>query len=192
MHHSRQKWNMGKSRERHENFCDDHYIVQIYCIPTDACLRNIDYDINFSLILLFTLFILCRKPAPAELIHVSWLEVTGSYDQLQPGKKYQIKFYLSLKSDAFGWNDCQVFLMAKLGKTGKYKSTKIILNDQNTSAPSEDLNGTPFPTDNFEIEVPSTTPTESDDTKLYFGLYEVWSGKEKGGLQIHKAVVSEV
>ncbi|KAG6395875.1 hypothetical protein SASPL_142008 [Salvia splendens] len=31
----------------------------------------------------------------------------------------------------------------------------------------------------------------SDDGKLSFGLYEVWSGKWKGGLKIHHAFVKE-
>ncbi|XP_062094568.1 protein PHLOEM PROTEIN 2-LIKE A9-like [Humulus lupulus] len=128
------------------------------------------------------------KSPTAELIQVSWLEVTGSQN-LETGK-YKIKFYLSLKSDAFGWNGCQVYLMAKIGRRGKYKWSKIQLKDQNTSS-SGSGEGTPFPSDDFEIEVPSTA-TDDDSKKLYFGLYEVWSGKWKGGLQIHKAVVTKV
>ncbi|KAM6575155.1 protein PHLOEM PROTEIN 2-LIKE A9 [Cannabis sativa] len=127
------------------------------------------------------------KNPTAELIQVSWLEVTGSTASLETGKKYKIQFFLSLKSDAFGWNGCQVYLMAKIGKRGKYKWSKIVLKDQNTTNSGQ---GTPFPSEEFVIEVPDNV-TDADK-KLYFGLYEVWSGKWKGGLQIHKAVVSKV
>ncbi|PON74450.1 Phloem protein [Trema orientale] len=123
---------------------------------------------------------------PAELIQVSWLEVTGS-TTLDAGKKYNIKFHLSLKSDAFGWNGCQVYLMAKIGRRGKYKWTKVTLKDQ---TPSADNKGTPFPAEDFEIEVPESA-NDQESRKLFFGLYEVWSGKWKGGLQIHKAVVTK-
>ena len=58
----------------------------------------------------------CRPSgSPAELIQVSWLEVTGTFDGLK-GKKYEIGFEVSLTPDAFGWNGCHVYVMAKVGK----------------------------------------------------------------------------
>lgn len=121
---------------------------------------------------------------PAELIQVSWLEVTASTPDLETGKKYKIYFELSLKPDAFGWNGCQVYLMGKIGRKGRYKWTKVSLKDQTATQGRSKV-----PSDEFTIEVPQNS---SDDRKLYFGLYEVWSGKWKGGLQIHNAVVEEV
>lgn len=122
---------------------------------------------------------------PAELIQVSWLEVTASTPDLEKGKKYKIYFELSLKPDAFGWNGCQVYLMGKIGRKGRYKWTKVSLKDQTATTL---IFKVPLD-DEFTIEV--DPQTSSEDQKLYFGLYEVWSGKWKGGLQIHKAVVEE-
>ncbi|KAK9267164.1 hypothetical protein L1049_009584 [Liquidambar formosana] len=117
--------------------------------------------------------------AAAELLQVSWLEVTGSMD-LQPGKKYRVGFNVELKPDAFGWNGCPVYLMAKVGKKGRYKWKKINLQDQGEKPPY-------YIADQFSIDsAPST------DKTLYFGLYEVWSGKWKGGLKLNHAIVEEV
>ncbi|CAK7336983.1 unnamed protein product [Dovyalis caffra] len=117
---------------------------------------------------------------PAELVQVSWLELTGKTKEALPVGKYEIKFEVSLEQGAFGWNNCPVFMMAKIGKTGKYKWIKINIADL---GPDKKL----VPPD-FQIEV----DRGSEDRKLYFGLYEVWSGKWKGGLRIHKATVQKV
>ncbi|KAM1138300.1 hypothetical protein FF1_036134 [Malus domestica] len=122
---------------------------------------------------------------PAELIQVSWLEITGSYS-LSTAKKYEISFDVELAPDAFGWRDIQAFLMAKVGKKGKYTWTKVKVAAQDTKVGKfkiPDDNGPPM-----RIEVPSNAP----DSTVYFGLYEVWSGKWKGGLKIHQASVKEV
>ncbi|XP_021294751.1 protein PHLOEM PROTEIN 2-LIKE A9 [Herrania umbratica] len=118
----------------------------------------------------------------AELVQVSWLEVTGSV-QLQPSKIYQLTFKLSFKEDAFGWSGCPVFLMAKVGKKGKYKWRRL---KELESLPKEKTE-VPSNSEPFLIEVPS----EVIDSRLYFGLYEVWSGKWKGGLRVHEATVKE-
>ncbi|KAL5578526.1 hypothetical protein UlMin_020225 [Ulmus minor] len=123
-----------------------------------------------------------ERDNPAELIQVSWLEVTGSYD-LKDKKKCTVEFDLSLKSDAFGWNGCQVYLMAKIGRKGKYKWTKVSLKDQTGS------NRFTVPSNVLDRD---SSSSNSDDKKLYFGLYEVWTGKWKGGLQIHKAIIKPV
>ncbi|EXC24753.1 hypothetical protein L484_018467 [Morus notabilis] len=125
-----------------------------------------------------------EKTRPAELIQVSWLEVTGTTDPLNEEKSYKISFELSLKPDAFGWNGCQLYLMAKLGRRGRYKWTKVTFKDQPNNRPFT------VPAEDFVIKVPPST--DAEDRKLYFGLYEVWSGKWKGGLEIHKAEVAEV
>ncbi|RVW62289.1 Protein phloem 2-like A9 [Vitis vinifera] len=117
---------------------------------------------------------------PAELLRVCWLEVSGSVPigSVPPGTKYRITFQISLKSDAFGWNDCPVYVMAKFGKEGKYSWKKISLQahySQPTSIPS---------TEGLEIE------TEDANDTIYFGLYDIWTGHWKGGLQLHNATLA--
>lgn len=109
------------------------------------------------------------------------MEVTGAV-VVQSGKKYEIGFRVTLKPDAFGWGGTPLYLMAKLGKQGKYKKKSIYLQDEPRD---KDFN---IPKDRFVIEVP---PALTDAT-LHFGLYEVWSGRWKGGIQIHYAFVKEV
>ncbi|KAL5773439.1 hypothetical protein ACOSP7_013024 [Xanthoceras sorbifolium] len=117
----------------------------------------------------------------AELKQVCWLEITGSVD-VEGGKTYAIEFIVSMKEDAFGWSDCPVFMMAKAGKRGKYNWKKINSLDQKIttqfSIPDKD--------NILRISLPN------QETKLFFGLYEVWSGKWKGGLIIHKAIITEI
>ncbi|OMO65793.1 Phloem protein 2-like protein [Corchorus olitorius] len=122
----------------------------------------------------------------AELVQVSWLEVTGLVKQLNTSTSYKLTFKLSFKSDAFGWSGCPVFLMAKVGKNGRYKWKRLkdleVLPKEPIIVPRDD--------DPFVIDVP--TLTDQPDNKLYFGLYEVWSGKWKGGLRVHEAIVKEI
>ncbi|KAL4011719.1 hypothetical protein IC575_028781 [Cucumis melo] len=122
-----------------------------------------------------------------QLLQVSWLEVTCSTDKVEAGKTYKVGFNVSLQPDAFGWDDVEVFIMAKVGKKGNYFFKKTNLGKRSTttkkfSVPDEG---------NLEIEIvaPQSSP---GDCGLYFGLYEVWSGKWKGGLQIHDAFVEKV
>ncbi|KAJ6676302.1 PROTEIN PHLOEM PROTEIN 2-LIKE A9 [Salix viminalis] len=114
---------------------------------------------------------------PAELVQVCWFEVTGKTGAgpIAQGK-YKIKFEVSKKQDAFGWNS-PVYMIAKSGKKGRYSWKKIEVSSEVSTIKKE------LPQD-FEIEA-----KPSDDNTIYFGLYEVWSGKWKGGLQIHKAIV---
>ncbi|OWM72749.1 hypothetical protein CDL15_Pgr024801 [Punica granatum] len=122
-----------------------------------------------------------RSSSVCELKQVCWLEVTGAVG-VRTGKKYEIGFRVSLKPDAFGWGETPLYLMAKLGKQGKYKKKSIYLQDEQREKEFD------VPKDRFVIEVSSTL----EDSTIYFGLYEVWSGKWKGGLQIHYAFVKEV
>ncbi|GKV36858.1 hypothetical protein SLEP1_g44944 [Rubroshorea leprosula] len=90
-----------------------------------------------------------------------------------------------MKSDAFGWANSPVFLMAKVGKRGKYIWKRLSQLEQ---CPKEPID-VPDPNSNsFQIDVPA----DAIDPRLYFGLYEVWSGKWKGGLRIHGATVKEI
>lgn len=124
---------------------------------------------------------------PVELLQVSWLEVTATVG-LNPGREYEISFQVELAPDAFGWRDIQAFLMAKVGKKGKYTWTKVKLaQDSNVgrfTIPDTNGNGRPF-------RIKSLDMKDADNT-LHFGLYEVWSGKWKGGLKIYEANVEDV
>ena len=111
-----------------------------------------------------------------------WLEVTGSV-QLNPSTSYQITFTLSFKGDAFGWSGTPVFMIAKVGKKGRYKWKKLKELENLPKEPSE----VPSNDEPFVVDVPEG----QFDTRLYFGLYEVWSGTWKGGLKIHQAVIKE-
>ncbi|XP_038895144.1 protein PHLOEM PROTEIN 2-LIKE A9-like [Benincasa hispida] len=121
-----------------------------------------------------------------QLLQVSWLEVTCSTDNVEVGKTYKVGFNLSLQPDAFGWNEVEVFIMAKVGKKGNYifKKTKLGNKPTNTTKFC-------FPEEGLEIKVVAP-PSSPGDSRLYFGLYEVWSGKWKGGLQIHNAFVHKI
>lgn len=117
----------------------------------------------------------------AELIQVSWLEVSGVVP-VEKNKKYNVKFHVNVKADGFGWNSTKVLVMAKVGKRGSYNFREATLKpgDKNLIVPD---NNNPL-----EIEVAAG----ASDTYLHFGLYEVWSGKWKGGLEIIKAEVVPV
>ncbi|XVF87051.1 hypothetical protein PTKIN_Ptkin18bG0089400 [Pterospermum kingtungense] len=118
----------------------------------------------------------------AELNQVSWLEVTGSVP-LMPLASYQISFKVSFKGDAFGWSGAPVFLMAKVGKKGRYKWKRLKELENLPKTPTE----VPSYDNPFIIDEVLNQP----DTRLYFGLYEVWSGKWKGGLRVHEAIVKK-
>ncbi|KAL8033920.1 hypothetical protein ABFS82_13G189100 [Erythranthe guttata] len=119
----------------------------------------------------------------AHLHQVSWLEVTASVRGTNPSKNYDVGFRVSVTPDAFGWSNYPVYIMVKRGKEGKFAWKKFFLNTNETNKP-------------FEITgrlIKAEKPLEdsSDDQRVYFGLYEVWSGKWKGGLKIHHAFITE-
>ncbi|KAK0578893.1 hypothetical protein LWI29_017900 [Acer saccharum] len=129
-----------------------------------------------------------KETEVAELKQVSWLEITGSVD-VKAGKTYAIEFQVSMKPDAFGWRGRPVFLMAKVGKKGKYIwKTITTLDEKRTSTAPFSIPGT---NSQLTILVPNNA-NAPDNNKLFFGLYEVWSGKWKGGLLIHKAIIKEI
>ncbi|XP_051129002.1 protein PHLOEM PROTEIN 2-LIKE A9-like [Andrographis paniculata] len=119
----------------------------------------------------------------AELLQVSWLEVTGSVDNIDPDKAYEVGFELAFTADAFGWGSSPIFMMVKRGKQGKFAWKREIL-DSNQTEPCRFWSTLK--------EADEKTNQDPDSRKLYFGLYEVWSGKWKGGLRINKAYVKEL
>ncbi|CAI8587239.1 unnamed protein product [Vicia faba] len=116
----------------------------------------------------------------AELIQVSWLEVSGKV-VIEGGKTYKVKFDVEVKENGFGWDNTPVLVMAKIGKKGAYlyKEVKLVCNKSQT-----------IPDDNESLTI--TVGQQSNDLELHFGLYEVWSGKWKGGLVIKKAQVLQI
>ncbi|XP_027088109.1 protein PHLOEM PROTEIN 2-LIKE A9-like [Coffea eugenioides] len=114
---------------------------------------------------------------PAELLQVCWLEVTGSVE-INPQKRYEVSFRLSLTPDAFGWGSSLLYIMVKRGNSGKFAWKKVSLANKGT--------------DVFHIIGELAQDVFPTDEKLYFGLYEVWSGKWKGGLKIHDVTVKEI
>ncbi|KAL1368566.1 hypothetical protein HN51_022714 [Arachis hypogaea] len=118
----------------------------------------------------------------AELIQVSWLEVSGVVKALKKGKKYKVEFELNVKPGAFGWDETQVLVMAKAGKSGRYSFKEAKLSGcegRHVTIPSSE-----------PLEVSFPAGISDSDANLYFGLYEVWSGKWKGGIEIIKANVT--
>ncbi|KAG2688088.1 hypothetical protein I3760_09G077600 [Carya illinoinensis] len=67
------------------------------------------------------------KTGPVELVQVSWLEVTGSRE-MKASTTYEIGFNISLTQEAFGWNGSKVYVMAKLGRRGKYSWKRASLD----------------------------------------------------------------
>jgi hypothetical protein len=118
----------------------------------------------------------------AELIQVSWLEVSGKVGPVHVGETYVVKFHIEVKDTGFGWTGTEVLVMAKIGKKGpyKYKSVKLACGDKDR-IPKED--------GELKITVGSNQGEPEKDPDLHFGLYEVWSGKWKGGLIIKKAEI---
>ncbi|XP_057744472.1 protein PHLOEM PROTEIN 2-LIKE A9 [Arachis stenosperma] len=124
----------------------------------------------------------------AELIQVSWLEVSGVVKSLRKGKKYKVEFELNVKPGAFGWDETQVLVMAKAGKSGSY-SFKVA----KLSASGSEVRHVTIPSSEpLEVSFPAGIPDSdaNQQPNLYFGLYEVWSGKWKGGIEIIKANVT--
>ncbi|KAJ8466218.1 hypothetical protein OPV22_028770 [Ensete ventricosum] len=118
------------------------------------------------------------------LHQVSWLEVTGTFDnallEIDKSKRYSLKFRVRMKADAFGWNGCPVYLMVKDGETSKFKWNKV------------DLSRLPAGT---EVDIPETSvefKPPPDDNKVIFGLFEIWRGRWKGGLDILQVIIQEV
>jgi hypothetical protein len=87
-----------------------------------------------------------------------------------------------MTEDRFGWQEAPAFMMAKVGKKGIAKWARINLAD----VPVGHEIKVPLGKLRFEV------PENAQDTTLYFGFYELWSGGWKGGLRIHEAVVEKM
>ncbi|KAI5563219.1 hypothetical protein POPTR_015G118900v4 [Populus trichocarpa] len=121
---------------------------------------------------------------PAELLEVCWLDVSGEMP-VTKGKTYEVSFMLSMNTkNSFGWDD-PVTVMARIGKEGKYQRKEIKLLDLSGEVKE-------FPPDKCRIEFKSDENAKNDKETLYFGLYEMWTNKWKGGLRIHEAIVQEI
>jgi hypothetical protein len=130
------------------------------------------------------LFAKYRDDGPAELLEVCWLDVSGEMP-VTKGKTYEVSFMLSMNTkNSFGWDD-PVTVMARIGKEGKYQRKEINLLDLSGEVKE-------FPPDKCRIEFKSDENAKNDKETLYFGLYEMWTNKWKGGLRIHEAIVQEI
>jgi hypothetical protein len=130
------------------------------------------------------LFAKYRDDGPAELLEVCWLDVSGEMP-VTKGKTYEVSFMLSMNTkNSFGWDD-PVTVMARIGKEGKYQRKEIKLLDLSGEVKE-------FPPDKCRIEFKSDENAKNDKETLYFGLYEMWTNKWKGGLRIHEAIVQEI
>ncbi|KAJ0082273.1 hypothetical protein Patl1_09864 [Pistacia atlantica] len=126
-----------------------------------------------------------EKPeGPAELKRVCWLQVTGS-KKVERGKSYEIKFNISSTKNFSGWNGLPLFLMAKIGAKGKSIWKKIKPLEQTPHDKKYDI---PKPEEEFIVKIPDG----KGDEELFFGLYEIWSNKWKGGLLVNHATLKEV
>ncbi|CAK7336956.1 unnamed protein product [Dovyalis caffra] len=120
---------------------------------------------------------------PAELLDVCWLEINSSTPEpLSKGERYALSFKLSLQEVHSGWKNVPAFMLAKVGKKGIPNWAKINIADMNIGNVME----VPYGKLQFEV------PKYAEDTTLYFGLYELWSGGWKSGLRIHEAVVEKM
>ncbi|XP_058759237.1 protein PHLOEM PROTEIN 2-LIKE A9-like [Vicia villosa] len=116
----------------------------------------------------------------AELIQVSWLEVSGKVP-VERGQTYTVKFDVEVDQNGFGWDNTPVLVMAKIGKKGKYdyKVVELVCDGVTKTIPKDE-------------QLNITVNQDEIDPELHFGLYEVWSGKWKGGLRIKKAEVKKI
>ncbi|XP_060195215.1 protein PHLOEM PROTEIN 2-LIKE A9-like [Lycium barbarum] len=112
----------------------------------------------------------------AELIQINWLEVTGCIDNIVEKKSHDIGFTMSLMTDAFGWNDSPVYIMAKWGDNAQWRKVNL------TSEKDKKM---------IQKTITITKGKGNPDDKLCFGLYEVWNKTWKGGLKIHCVNLTE-
>ncbi|RWV80133.1 hypothetical protein GW17_00058639 [Ensete ventricosum] len=109
---------------------------------------------------------------------VSWLEVVGKVDggQLVADEKYEVKFMVKMRADAFGWSGSPVFLMAK-DASGKFvwKKADLSLLPSDTEHPIPDIQSHTAPRD-----------------QVVYGLFEIWRGKWKGGVEIVRVIIDKV
>ncbi|GLU14034.1 hypothetical protein SLE2022_306270 [Rubroshorea leprosula] len=123
------------------------------------------------------------EPA-AQSSSLKWIELSSSVTVV-PGKKYRISFRLGIEPDAYGYEGTPVFLMAKIGRTGRHSWKRLKKLEKVPRGPID----TPDDNDPFEIEVPSSAVS---DPTLHFGIYETCAWNSKKGLLLYSASVKEV
>ncbi|XP_064944641.1 protein PHLOEM PROTEIN 2-LIKE A9-like [Musa acuminata AAA Group] len=120
------------------------------------------------------------------LHQVSWLEVSGAFDnsaldkvnaKLDYANNYSLKFRVRMKADAFGWSGCPVYLLVKHAVDNKFKWKKVDLS-RLTAGMVVDIPESP---DKHTFRPPAD--------KLIFGLFEIWRGRWKGGLEILQVII---
>ncbi|CAL9765861.1 unnamed protein product [Musa acuminata subsp. burmannicoides] len=123
------------------------------------------------------------------LHQVSWLEVSGVFEnsvldkvnaKLDASKSYSLTFKVRMKADAFGWSGCPVYLMVKDGDTKKFKWKKV------------DLSRLTAGTDMYIPDSSDKHIFKPPSDKLTFGLFEIWRGRWKGGLEISQVIIEKV
>ncbi|URD86859.1 Phloem protein [Musa troglodytarum] len=125
-----------------------------------------------------------KNAGPISLLQVSWLEVTGTFDlgsvTLDTSELYSLKFRVRMKADAFGWSGCPVYLMVKDAVNSKFKWKKV------------DLSRLPA---GREVVIPEFFEEKHlfkpSPDKLIFGLFEIWRGRWKGGLEILEVIIEK-
>ncbi|XP_031262341.1 protein PHLOEM PROTEIN 2-LIKE A9-like [Pistacia vera] len=122
---------------------------------------------------------------PAELKRVCWLQVTGT-TQVETGKSYIIKFNVTLNPGAFGWNGLPLFLIAKT-HDGNYTWQMIDPLKPPPATGTGTVSDIPTDGKQFTVQIPPGVGKQ----ELFFGLYEIWSNRWKGGLLINYASVKE-
>ncbi|XP_042407908.1 protein PHLOEM PROTEIN 2-LIKE A9-like [Zingiber officinale] len=126
-----------------------------------------------------------EKEGSITLNQVSWLEVTGSFSikDLTCGK-YNLKFKVALKPNAFGWQGSPVYFFVINPMSGKR-----IWKKRDLSTLKKDGKEAYVPDDlNFEF----TADPKPQVSQINFGLYEIWKGGWKGGLEIQEVVIEKI
>lgn len=115
-----------------------------------------------------------------------WLEVNGEMN-VEPTKKYEVTFKVSLNDEPSSteWAKIPLYVMARRGKKREYCWKKVELKAAKESYIPEDEAGR-------GLVIDKVTSNDDEDKTLYFGLYDIWSGKLKEGLAIHHARVLEI
>ncbi|CAD5196274.1 protein PHLOEM PROTEIN 2-LIKE A9 [Musa acuminata AAA Group] len=123
-----------------------------------------------------------NKLGSITLLQVSWLEVVGKLDgsRLVAGERYKVKFMVKMRADAFGWSGCPVYLMAK-DASGKFvwKKADLSLLPSDTELPIPDIQS--------QVLIFTAPPDQ-----VVFGLFEIWRGTWKGGLEIVRVIIDKV
>lgn len=117
---------------------------------------------------------------------MSWLEVTGSFpsELLKVDGQYSVKFKVSLMTNAFGWQGSPVYFFVLDPNTKKRKWRKRDLSGLKRDGSSEEV-----PADlNFDFK----GNQKNEASEISFGLYEIWKGGWKGGLDIREVVIKKV